>query len=224
MKSIKEELRSLVLKSREEAYYPPILEYDVASAASSMTIYDSEEALEKLTDTFNALQDDTTLVKYPVLARNILMSKANLTWFSSLVNELSKLIKHEEYEVTNTIKIRYQKKDRLLLFPPLAYKKGKVREQKLPDFLSTVIDKYRYLYIKNNLQIDDFRGGYPTWYLLTNMTLFERYNPMTNMRVKIDFDSGEFRYYISGASDNWKEIRDVPLEMDHVVSALLFRN
>ena len=82
---------------------------------------------------------------------------------------------------------------------------------------------YRVLYIKEGYSLSDFEGGFPAWYTFSTTTLYEEYNPKTNKRVKIDFKNGEFFYYLAGASDNWVEIVDVPLEMDSVVSALLFR-
>ena len=65
---------------------------------------------------------------------------------------------------------------------------------------------------------------YPNWYLLKDTTVFEQYSEKTNTRVRIDFRDGEFSYYIAGASDNWQKIECVPIEMDHIISALIFRN
>ena len=49
-------------------------------------------------------------------------------------------------------------------------------------------------------------------------------NIKTNKRVRIDFNKGELLYFIAGASDNWKQVVNVPIEMDYVITALLFRN
>ena len=76
-----------------------------------------------------------------------------------------------------------------------------------------------------NYDMSDFiDDAYPAWYLLRETTIFEQYSEKTNTRVRIDFRNGEFMYFIAGASDNWQPILGVPVEMDHVVSALLFRN
>ena len=78
--------------------------------------------------------------------------------------------------------------------------------------------------MREGYHVSDFRGGFPAWFALSKVTILEQYNPKTNKRVKIEFSQGEFRYYTAGASDKWARILGVPLEMDNIISALLFRN
>ena len=82
----------------------------------------------------------------------------------------------------------------------------------------------RILYISRAHEAQEFRDGFPAWYIFSNTTLYERYSNTTGVRARIDFNNGEFHYYIAGASDNWKQIVGVPLEMDSIISNLLFRN
>ena len=80
-------------------------------------------------------------------------------------------------------------------------------------------------YIMENYDMSEFvDDAYPNWYLIKDTTVFEQYSEKTNTRVRVDFRNGEFSYFIAGASDNWKKVEGVPLEMDHVIAALIFRS
>lgn len=215
---LREFLRDIDIKGKRDLYYPPILDYNPEFAASYMTIDDSEKALESLEAIFMNKRH-----KLLLLQKSISYNSANYNWFKKFYLALNILIKEEQLIIPSFWEPELKSSDKLYLLPPLTYNKG-VKGEKVPDFLSDPVDMYRYLYIKKSVQLEDFRGGYPTWYALSDMTIYESYNPMTNVRIRIDFVKGEFRYFISGASDNWKEICDVPLEMDHVISSLLFRN
>ena len=92
-------------------------------------------------------------------------------------------------------------------------------KQRLP------IINYRIKYIMESYDMSDFLDdAFPSWYILQESTIFEQYSEKTNTRVRVDFKDGEFLYFIAGASDNWQRIEDVPAEMDHVISALIFRS
>ena len=211
------------IKSNRELYCPPILDMDAKLAAHFMTLEDSEEALKKLLYCFKVI-DGKEAPKYTLLERLIMHGATNFDWFAKMTEELSDIIKEEAFFPPVWLRPEKKDDDYLYLISPMIYKGKKVKYVQFPSSITNIIDKNRYLYIKKQVQLEDFREGYPTWYVFSQMTLFEKYNTMTNVRVKIDFSKGEFRYYISGASDDWKEICDVPLEMDHVISALMFRN
>ena len=82
-------------------------------------------------------------------------------------------------------------------------------------------DLYRIIYVRAAHEAQDFLHGYPSWYQLP-LVVFEKYVENINKRLRICYENEEFRYFIAGASDNWQEIFDVPIEMDDVVFALLF--
>ena len=216
-------LENIVVKNNEQLSYPYILDRDPIIAAKYLTIEDGKEAVELLSYTYRALKGKEKS-KYVLLERNMQMH-AVFDWFAKFYTELINYYDMEGYEeVPYDLKPKGQVNHNLLFFPPLIYKAKKIIEVKFPSKIVDTVSKYRCLYIKKKVQLSDFKEGYPSWYTLSNMTLFEDYNIMTNTRVKLDFKEGEFRYFIAGASDNWKEIRDVPLEMDHVISALIFRS
>ena len=221
--SLKRALMGIEVKSNEQLSYPYILDNDPVRAANYLTMDDSLEAVKLLSYTYNVLKGEEK-PKYALLERNMKMH-AVFDWFAKFYTELIQSYNLDEYEkVPYELKPKGKINNNLLFFPPLVYRTKKIQEVKFPPKIIDVVSKYRCLYIKKRVQLSDFKDGYPSWYVLSNMTLFEEYNIMTNIRVKLDFTEGEFRYYIAGASDNWKEIRDVPLEMDHVISALIFRS
>ena len=157
-------------------------------------------------------------------------SNDNFMWFATFFKELENALEVENnYEVPyfrlpensgeapnvyQPFKANYRGKNKI----KLNFLKSNVKEQ-------PPINNYRILYIMAEYDMDEFQEDcYPGWYLLKDTTVFEQYNEKTNTRVRVDFRNGEFMYFIAGASDNWQQIPDVPIEMDHVVSALLFRN
>ena len=86
------------------------------------------------------------------------------------------------------------------------------------------INLWRIKYIREEFEESEFADGYPAWYSFNDTTVFEHYDENSNVRVRIDFNNGEFLYYICGASDNWQRLQEVPLEVDYIISALLFRS
>lgn len=223
--SIGELLKNTEVHSNKDCYMPPILDRDPVFAANFLTIKDSEEVLEKLLEMYNSLREGSN--KYPILKACVLKSFTNFKWFMDFTKELIKINDIGEFPV-DLIKFCPKSNTREVfeIFPPLTYNKKKHRGVPL-NFKSRVkdeIDMYRILYISQNYSLEDFRNGYPAWYSLGDTIVFENYNIRTNTRVRIIHRGGEFMYFLCGASDNWKEIRDVPLEMDYVVAALLFRD
>lgn len=221
--NLKKTLEKLGIKGNVQLYYPYILDMDPIKAASYLTIEDGLKAIELISYVYKVLKGEKE-PKYTLLEKS-LQTPPSFDWFASFYEELVRLNELEEYEtVPYDLKPKGLNNYKPYFFPPLSYNTGKVREKKFPPNIKDPIAKYRCLYIKNKVSLSEFREGYPSWYALSDMTLFEEYNVMTNIRVRIDFTNGEFRYFLAGASDNWKEIKEVPLEMDHIISALMFRS
>ena len=215
-------LKNIKVKGWEQVYFPPVLDQDPTLAARYLTIKDSALALEILLKAYDAIEKDEQV--YPVLQYCITWSRSNFNWFVLFTIELIRLVMNEEGDFKFPYdKIVERKEDILSLFPPLEYKNKKARVREFRVKYANIIDAHRLLYISHGYSVQDFREGFPTWYTINSLSVFEEYNPKTNVRVKITFSSGEFHYFIAGASDNWQEIGDVPIEMDHVISALLFR-
>ena len=204
-----------------QVHYPPILDIDPVFAADFLTIEDSKKCFEWMKEVYKYL----TLEKQPhkVLETSILYSKKNFDWFASFALKLAELNE-------GTIEIPYQYREELrqgpefVYFPPLKIHKGLVMFKYFKTRDTNPIIHHRIKYIKEAYEVEDFRDGYPAWYMLSNTTIFERYDSKTGVRSRIDFNNGELHYYIAGASDNWKKLVGVPLEMDYIISSLLFRN
>lgn len=219
LKSIREFKRT-----KRNSIYPPILDRDPEFAAEFLTIEDSEVYLKVMQDVLSiVVRGNLAKLDETPLIYTITFSRANFNWFCKFTYKLEELVLGEV--ISSFEQLEFPDKDnKLRVYPPF-HSGGKTM---IPDTFrvktTDEIDLHRISYIKKDLVLEDFREGFPAWYLMSTSTVFEQYNEVTNTRVRIDFRNGEFVYFISGASDNWKQISGVPLEMDHVVSALLFRS
>lgn len=221
--SLYKDLQKIEIKHSKYLKYPIILDRDPKYAAYSLTITDSGVTLELMLAAFNSIVKGTK--EYPLIEYNILYSSTMFDWFVDFTYKLLDL-QEEEYEWKVPYELRPDEESPLAFFPPVT-QRIRQRHATMRRFsLNAVdpIDRFRVIYISKMWDLEDFREGFPAWYSLYETTIYEEYNSKTNVRVRITFTRGEFRYFICGASDNWKEICDVPLEMDHIVSALLFRS
>ena len=222
MKPIKE----YKLTSSKQAAYIPILDAEPSFAAKFLTKEDLKKAYELLTETFNEINNNTPF--HLPLYDTILNSGYNFTWFVNFFREIENVLGKEPTYIDLT-KCPIQLEEKLEVYQPynVALKsKGNftLRTPKTNVKNQPPINNYRISYITAGYGLEDFQDDqYPGWYLLKNTTVFEQYNEKTNVRVKIEFRDGRFFYFIAGASDNWQNIEASP-DMDHVVSALLFRN
>ena len=219
-------------EKREEAAYVPILDREPLYAALSLTKKDLEKTFFLLSKTFNEIFDDISFEEctHKVLMDSILDCEENFLWFTAFYREVEKAF---EFPIPSNLPFKKCPKNHSATKRPVFHRPFKIDrykgEYKLRYFKNLAnqmdpVNAHRVKYILEEHELTDFQGNmFPAWYLLKATPIFEQYNERTNTRVKIDFQNGEFQYYISGASDNWQPIPDVPLEMDHVVSALLFR-
>ena len=221
-------IKEYKLKHVKQAKYIPILDRDPSFAAHAMTKEDTQEAYELLKEVYNDMEIGD--VQHTVLSDTVFLSSPNFMWFATFFREIEKI-----FGITDGYPIPYK-------LCPDAGNKGRLEFQHPFRFFSNsqgltlyplptnvrsqdAINNYRIKYISEHYVLNDFQDDcFPGWYLLGETTVYESYNDKTNTRVKIDFRNGEFVYYIAGASDNWSIIPDVPLEIDHVTSALLFRS
>ena len=225
-KRVLKPIKEYIITSKQ-AKYIPVLDRDPVFAARALTKKDIWLSYKLLKETFEEIGKDE--IYHEPLANTILFSRENFMWFSTFFKELGKILEEEEFDIP------YEKCPAInFLKPPVVYqpfhvcknKKGlrlynyKVLSKKLPP-----INNYRIKYIMENYDMSEFIDDcYPNWYLIKDTTVFEQYSEKTNTRVRVDFRDGEFSYFIAGASDNWQKIEGVPLEMDHVIAALIFRS
>lgn len=247
-KTIFEVLRNLdeeIIDSPEDGYYPILLSTQAEKAATSLTIEDAVKAHTVLTHIYSSPEEKD----YKLLREAINYSKYNFFWFHTFYIKIAEEFK-SKLEIDSVTPQYPEVKESLfyvvktyLPFFILPYKdKYKIyTEQFIKDYYASsfkvnkngVLDVVenvpgiekinRVMYIKEDYEVDDFLNGYPFWYKLPTK-IFERYSTKLNRRVRICYENNEFRYFIAGASDNWEEIYEVPIEMDIVLHALLFRN
>ncbi len=221
-------LKEYKLTSTKQAKYIPILDRDPVFAARALTKKDAEVSYKLLKETFQEI--DREEIYHEVLVNTLLFSRENFMWFATFLKEIERMLDKEEFD-----EIPYHKSSpNNYLRPPVVQQpfysqiyKGSVviSNYRVLSKKFHPINNYRIKYIMENYDMSDFIDDcYPNWYLIKDTTVFEQYSEKTNTRVRIDFRNGEFSYFIAGASDNWKKIEGVPLEMDHVIAALIFRS
>ena len=219
---LREQLKDERIKDKKNFHYPPILDYNPVKAADFLTIEDSKEVLKLMSNTYSNFKEEGQ--KNIVLEKSILL---NFEWFASFTLELCNLLEQEPILIPyDKVKIpRWDKsiKDPIF-FPPLKIRRGVITPEYYNIESKDPIDHYRISYIKEAYEATDFRDGFPVWYMFSNTTIYERYSAKTNVRVRIDYNNGELSYFLAGASDNWKRIVGVPVEMDDVIASLLFRD
>ena len=222
MKPIKE----YKIKSSLQAAYIPILDAEPSFAAKFLTKKDLVKAYKLLTETFKEINNNEPY--HLLLYDTILYSGYNFTWFVNFFREIENILRKEPMYIDLT-KCPIQLEEKLEVYQPY-YAESRSKENfslqtpRTNVKTQSPINNYRMRYIMAQYDLSEFQDDqFPGWYLLSETTIFEQYNEKTNTRVKIEFRDGRFYYFIAGASDNWQFI-DAPKEMDHVVSALIFRN
>ena len=210
------------VEKETEAAYPPILDMDPIFAARFLCKEDLDVYFIVMKKAIYELCEQKEVCEFPIIVETMKYSKKNLEWFLTFYREME-ILKEVAYEKFEIPEISFIGED-LLFQPPIIVKNKKIRYIDIRIKNNNPINKHRVTYIKRCLEVTDFREGYPAWYSFNDTTVFEKYDENSNTRVRIDFNNGEFLYYICGASDNWQQLQDVPLEIDYVISALLFRN
>ena len=224
-------VKEYFISKKRFVVYPPILDRNPEFAAKFLLKRELVTCYRTLKSAFIEISEGRK--DSEVLIDTIMDSKDNFLWYIKFFHKISEIIKKPKMRVNMDkcplnsgfapnvqqpfrIGWTYKKDGKYVL--ELRYLKDNVKTQ-------DPINNYRMLYIREGYNLDEFQDNtFPAWYLLKNTTIFEQYNQKTNRRVRIDFRNGEFYYFIAGASDNWQLIKDVPKEMDDVVSALIFRN
>lgn len=224
-----------IIDNPEAAYVPNITSTEATKAPYCMIKEDIEKTYVLL-DKFYKELNETGTTKFTMLYNILTYSRDNFIWLATFTKELENLYAKLGNEIYD-IEIPYdllptrKSKEALYWYPPtellqlrggkykVLYKRAKVRVK------YNIIKLNRLLYIKNNYEGPDFYDGFPEWYYLKDgIEVFNKYCRNISKRVKIIYINNEYRYFIAGASDNWQEIQGAPLEIDDVVTALLFRD
>ena len=241
---MRRDIRDYKVYGKKASKYVPVLDYDPTLAAESLTKADIESAYDFLIEVFDDIREgnikthlkDKILslgdeycgyAKYPLMSDTIMASEENFTWWATFFRTLEKLLDKgvgETFEIPYEMKPENSEGDVWWFDPFYLSDKGSLKYCET-NTKGTIINNYRIRYVMEQYQRVDFVGGkFPQWYLLYDTILFEDYNEKTNVRVRVDFRDGEFKYFKAGASDYWQEIEGVPDDMKHVVSAFIFRN
>lgn len=227
LNSLLDKANKLYFKNKD-CLLPPILDRDPILAANFLTKEDCERCLDLLINTYSSIGEKEQ--KNKLLELQLTASNLNFEWFAKFTTEVGRLATGSPY-----IEVPYHHEDKipkererfpLTLFPPIIYKSHKKKVEPLTFKVrdKDPINTWRIKYIQEQYDESDFYDGFPAWYIMSEITIYEEYNTKTHCRVKIDHINGEFIYYIAGASDKWRRIIGVPSEMDCVVASFLFKN
>ena len=199
---------------------------DSSFAAKFLTKKDLTKAHELLKEVFKEI--DKQEPYHLPLYYTITSSRYNFMWFAEFFYEITKITGANKPKINFDLCPKKGEKELEVYQPFLACTRGDKALLYYPKINvknQSPINNYRIKYIAASYDLEEFQDDqYPGWYLLRDTTVFEQYNEKTNTRVRVDFRNGRFYYMVAGASDNWYIVEDVPQEVDHVVSALLFRN
>lgn len=224
------EFRDYRIKTRGGTSYVPILDKDPIYAARFIVKDDLKRCCMVMRGAFKDIVNGTRV--HELLIDTIMDSKDNFLWFVEFYKELVKIRNVPELDIPMD-KCPKNRGNAPTVFQPFGYTWNKIKGEEIRFFITPKpsnvkgkdpINNYRIQYLLQDYDATDFQDNvYPAWYLLKNTTILEQYNEKTNTRIRLDFRNGGFIYMIAGASDNWEVVPEVPREMDHFISALLFR-
>ncbi len=221
------------------AYFPPIVGLDPITNAHEITIEDGEGAYRALKQLYIDLGNGKFSNSF--LEQAILFSKNSFDYYATFFRELEKTLSISTLGIEE-VKIPFElapegvcKTDerRLPVQPPLYLEKvGDKYRVKYKTYGTHTFENtspiilHRMNYMFKAPDLEEYPNGFPTWYSFVTLsgTLFEKYSPQLNKRIRIDWVDQQFKYFIAGSSDNWQQIYNVPIEMDDVVAILMFRH
>ena len=196
--------------------------------ANSIPIEEQENAYRALKESFEAIKNNKS--KHKFLEECMLSNENTFIWFCTFFRELEKIIAPQNERYLVPYDITYLTKNRTFLYfqYPMYVTQFKgnyvarYKKYKGNPLAQDIVNKHRAELISKRLEYADFRNGFPNWYVVSHV-VFEKYSSKINKRVKLLYNAkGEFEYYICGASDNWEQIYNVPLEIDDVIACILF--
>lgn len=226
MKALKTFDRYLV-KGSKNGFYPPILDINPKFAAGFMTDEDTIKSYEAIYDVFNCLLMEAKS-KYFILEHDVLYNHINFRWFVGFYIAICKVLNKEatlDKEELMKYSPNFCIKSSFTLQYPFYISKNNLVEyyrynvENKDDFVAG----HRIRYISECYSLEDFSQGFPAWYNFLNTTIYEKYSERTNIRVRVDFCDNNLLYFIAGASDDWQQITEVPVEIDDIVKSIIFR-
>lgn len=162
---------------------------------------------------------------------DLCFSKENTDWYEKYYNQLGKII----YTVTGE-----EVAQKTFTFDNV-YRNGgyetnplKIHNIALDDTYENFFEEFPNLYeLTNNIKLSrtildltepefsDFVFGIPQWFLSNKGILMEDYDLKNRRHIKIVKTDGGLRYFTAILSNNYKEIKNVPPEMQVVVEYIL---
>ena len=159
-------------------------------------------------------------------------SKRNRDWLVDYFNTLSLNYKKFCGEDFGTLEKKYMPRRRMAEYmsAPL-----RIHKPTYEDTYAPLVDEHSKLYADTEDIItlsrlmlmhlgttdDEFPFGEPEWMKQLEYRDYVSFDPNTKKFIKILRSPAGYKYYWSYISDNWKEIENVPADMDDIVEHLL---
>lgn len=158
-------------------------------------------------------------------------SRENCLWYSRYYNELSEIANLAGIKVINIpLNVLDIIQGELFFKNPLNLH-SPVYDEYYQELYNTNKDKYdqvRNIYTLSKMflvdmkpNFSDFVKGIPTWLIDTTNIVMYTYDKVNRRHIKIVRDNNRFRYYTAIISDNWKEVENVPADIDIIVQYLI---
>lgn len=93
-------------------------------------------------------------------------------------------------------------------------------QEEYKDF-DNVIDISRLVLLQLEPSEDEFQFGEPIWLHSLENRDFTAFDPINKLHVRIVRTPKKYRYFTSHISDNWKEVCNVPVEIDKIIDCIL---
>lgn len=164
--------------------------------------------------------------------RDIAYSKKNRDWIFQYYNALSAIFKRTTGSYYGNVEFDFRP---ITQYARYLTKPLKIHSPLFDDFYAETLVEYldKYADIDDDVILsrtilfdlepteDEFIAGVPDWFQDIKGSDFIAFDVVNRRYIKITKNKDGFRYFTSLISDNWKEILNVPKDMDYIVDYLI---
>lgn len=200
--------------------------YTLTSIKSACTLLRADQTSYK-----NIHQDEVQGLSNLVM-RDIAYSKKNKDWIIQYYNALSVIYKRKTSTYYGPVDFEFKP---ITQYARYLVKPLKIHSPLFDEFYAEALvdnlDKYadindavvlsRTILLDLEPTEDEFVAGIPDWVQDIKGSDFIAFDVVNRRYIKITKCKDGFRYYTSLISDNWKEILNVPKDMDYIIDYLI---
>lgn len=167
-----------------------------------------------------------------LFVNDVLYSKANRDWLTNFYNTLA--LNHTKYcdETYPPLDCKYMPRRTigeyysrpLDIHSPVydpQYSQLVLENTDVYSKVESVVDLSRLMLVQLEPTEDEFPLGTPMWLGEAQQDAYITFDPIKKTHVKIVRQGDRYRYFTAYISNNWKEVQDVPKEVDTIIDCLL---